>query len=176
MRRPAPCIRAFGTASLLTLLFVAASCGDSGSYELSWTVGCATGGEPGCAIHSVVQCSEVGIDAIRVLATAGSDQITTIFPCFSVDRGASGQGPGLPEGLASLAVSGTNPGGAVLSGPVTVTVEIPADGLNPVHADLPRPRACNDGMDNDRDGVVDLADPGCSDLDDDDEREAADGD
>jgi hypothetical protein len=158
-----------GIVSLLLLLATAGGCGDSGSYELSWTIGCGGGGGPGCAIQSVRQCSEVGIDAVSVLATADSEQETTVFPCFSSEMGASGRGPGLPEGPASLAVSGINPGGEVISGPTTVTVQIPGDGYAPVLADLPRPPACSDSMDNDRDGLVDLADPSCNGPDDDDE-------
>ncbi|MCC6751279.1 MAG: hypothetical protein IT371_26740 [Deltaproteobacteria bacterium] len=156
-------------APLLGALLLLGACGPSGSYELRWSVGCDKPGDPACAVRSVRDCSLRGIDAVEVLAQTGDTLEVTRFACFSIAEGAVGRGPGLPTGPATLEVYGLNPGGLRLIGPVRVAASIPESGLVSVHAALPAPPACGDGMDDDGDGLVDLFDPQCADPKDPDE-------
>jgi hypothetical protein len=50
---------------------------------------------------------------------------------------------------------------AVSAGPVTIAVDGPVAEFS---VQLTPPPVCNDGIDNDGDGLVDLADPDCTDL------------
>ncbi len=156
----------------LPLVALLAACGGSGSYELTWTLGCDRLGEPACVITRVRQCSAVGVDTVAVAARleGASDETGMSFACFSGD-GPVGRGPGLAGGKTELEVTGLSAGGQTVSGPVTVTVTIPDDGQVPVRVDLPLPVACRDGADNDGDGLVDQLDPGCGSEDDEDEAE-----
>jgi len=152
--------------SLVVLLAVSlCSCGGSGSYELRWTIGCKTAGDPGCAPRSAHECSRVGIDSVEVLARrdASSTPARALFPCFSASDGPVARGPGLDAASYTLEVQGLSPGGQVLSGPVSVGATIPETGFAQVRVDLPTPAACGDGVDNDGDGLVDLQDSGCKD-------------
>ncbi|MCA9664414.1 MAG: hypothetical protein KC503_02465 [Myxococcales bacterium] len=162
-------------ALVTSLAVVVGGCGDATSYELSWTIGCATPGDAACTISSVRQCSELGVDAIAARAVVGTnDEGTARFPCFDQARGsASAVGPDLPGGEVTLEVSALSASGHVLSGPVSVQVVIPGEGTTPVSVDLPAPLACADGVDNDGDGLVDLLDPDCADDKGDSESPAA---
>jgi hypothetical protein len=151
---------------LLPLGLVA--CGEAGSYELTWTIGCETGEDPACAVVSIRDCSRRGLDSIEVIALQDGEQ-RAIFPCFSPDDGPVGRGPGLDSGSVQLDVYGLAADGVRLTGPAAVTAEIPESGLVPVEVNLPEPAACADGVDNDGDGLVDLMDPGCLDNKDADE-------
>jgi hypothetical protein len=152
--------------SLVVLLAVSlCSCGGSGSYELRWTIGCKTAGDPSCAPRSAYECSRVGIDSVEIFARRdpGATPERAIFPCFSSSEGPVARGPGLDAASYALEVQGLSPGGQLLSGPVSVSATIPETGFVKVQVDLPIPAACGDGVDNDGDGMVDLQDPGCKD-------------
>ncbi len=137
-----------------------AGCGAGGSYELRWTVGCETTGDTSCTITSAKGCSSFGLDAIEVYAIQGFDEIRTLFPCFSMIDGAVGKGPELAEGAVTLHVSGLSAGGQLLTSG-DVAVDIPSSDFQLVHINLSTPPPCDDGVDNDFDGLVDVHDPGC---------------
>jgi hypothetical protein len=145
---------------LLPLIVAVAACGEQGSYELRWSIACATGAVESCSIRTAKDCSDAGFDAVQVVASHELERVRALFPCFG-PLGPAGQGPGLDAGAVSLEVSALSPGGQLLSGPVSVDAVIPGAGLVPVGVTLPRPPACSDGVDNDGDGMVDMLDPGC---------------
>jgi hypothetical protein len=142
-----------------------AGCGGKGSYELHWTIGCASATSAACQVASARDCSRAGLDALEVVERRGSEGPTrTQLACWSAGEGAVGRGPGLDEGALRLEVFGLTPGGQRLTGPVTLDVIIPATGLVRAEVDLPRPAACHDGVDNDGDGLIDLHDVDCKDA------------
>lgn len=158
-----------------TLLVAAAAllaaCGGSGSYELTWTIGCQEGGGADCQVSSVLDCSSRGMDSVEVFAqrSGSGDRKRSIFPCYSPDDGPVGRGPGLDAGATELTVYGLSAGGVRLTDPATVTAQIPEEGVVEVNVDIPVPPQCRDGVDNDLDGMVDLLDPDCTDGNDTDE-------
>ena len=156
MLRPAP-LHALPFLLSLPLL---GACGSQGSYQLHWSITCKTS-QSTCPIETPKDCSDAGLDAISVQAVRGTDQVHSLFPCFG-PLGPTGNGPGLGQGPIDLEVSALSPGGEVLVGPVSTTATIPPTGVISVDITLPRPPACNDGVDNDQDGLVDLADPECN--------------
>jgi hypothetical protein len=146
---------------LLTLVGSLAACGAGGSYELRWDIACESGEPEPCPVVTAQDCAAAGFDAVQVVAVAPGGQFTrTLFPCFGA-AGPMGEGPGLDSGEYVLEVSALSPGGQLLVGPVAVSATIPGSGLVPVQVTLPRPPACQDGVDNDGDGLVDGLDPGC---------------
>ena len=152
---------------LLATAFLSSACGQQGSYELRWTIGCKTPDDrESCALRSVKECSQVGLDSVEVFAQQGSAETRSVFPCFSDAEGAMGRGPELETGDVTLQIYGLSPGGQKLIGPLAVETTIPSSGFVLVDVDLPRPPACNDGVDNDGDGLVDLHDPDCKDPND----------
>jgi hypothetical protein len=155
--RPVACV-------LGGLALLCAACGGHGSYELNWTLGCKGAPDASCQIRSALDCSRHGLDTVLVVAVQGSDQTRAVFPCYSITDGPKGQGPGLAGGLTTLDVSGLTAAGQTIAGPVSVQITIPTSGFVAAEANLPIPPACNDGVDNDGDGLVDLQDPDCKDA------------
>ncbi|MFH1130402.1 MAG: hypothetical protein V1754_03645 [Pseudomonadota bacterium] len=151
---------------LFFLAIAIAGCGGQGSYALHWTLGCEETEEAVCRVESVRDCTEVGIDTIEVVATSADVSIDSLFPCYSEADGPIGRGPGLPAGKAVLLVRGVSPGGQAITDSKSVSVQILETGLTAIDIDLPLPKECQDGVDNDRDGLVDLLDPGCVDRED----------
>lgn len=162
----------FFSPFLLGITGLVNACGGSGSYELSWTLGCDKRPNA-CQAESTASCSVVGIDSIEVLArpanAPGDTQLRSLFACFSADVGAIGRGPGLSAASWALEIYTLTPAGQRLTGPVNVQVQIPQSGYSKAQVDLPLAPRCSDGVDNDRDGFVDRFDPDCSDAQDDDE-------
>ena len=161
----------FKTTLALFGLLLAAGCGEASSYELTWTVGCdAAKACASCPMDSAMSCSKAGLDSVvvRVFRDA-AEEAASSFPCFSAQDGALGRGPGLDPGKVRLQVTGISPGGLLLTGPVSMEVTIPDTGMVAGCVKLPAPAACNDGVDNDGDGLVDMHDPGCADAKDTDE-------
>jgi hypothetical protein len=152
-----------GAAALLAT----AGCSQSGSYRMSWVFvvdGTIESPATACGLH--------GIDSILATGTDGSDSQQVIALCvpgaftgtaapgtwtFSfqmLDAEVAPVRPVSPPGEPALpAVSADAPGTVSIDGP---TAEFSVK-LTP----LPE---CNDGIDNDGDGRVDLADPDCGDL------------
>jgi len=152
-------------------------CGGGGSYSLHWTLGCESGGP--CEVKSPRECAGSAIDAIEVVArkpgSTGGER--SVFPCFidshSADgEGAVGHGPELEATTYNLLVYALSPDGTrQLSRSQDVTVDVPDEGFVDVTVDLPILPACQDGMDNDHDGFVDLFDAGCKDAADSNEKD-----
>lgn len=164
--RAASVIGLLGSTALLLL----AGCGNAGSYELHWTIGCQSPKQPStCVVSSARQCSSRGLDSIEVTARQGSDETRSVFPCFSPDEGPVGRGPDLEEGPASLGAYGLSAGGVRLTAEAQGSTTIPAEGLVEVWVNVPLPPECLDGVDNDGDGLVDLLDPACASSKDTDE-------
>jgi len=161
MLRSAPAPIAVRCLSLALASLGLAACGGDGSYELHWTVACTTGGTQACEIKTARDCAAVGFDSVQVTAKHGASATATLFPCFTPDQGPIAYGPGLDQGASTLEVQAAGPGGQLLSGPVSVDASIPASGFVRVDVNFPRPPACSDGVDNNGNGLVDLADPGC---------------
>jgi hypothetical protein len=156
--RPLPLLLA------LALGAASAGCGPNGSYTLSWFIAGETRSDAyGCSSH--------GVDGIQVQALhAGTRDPAdlAVFPCaphFGEHK--------LDAGDYLLQVTPINARGDRLTDPTTgtavapveVAVTVPEDGtvlLEPVTL-TPNP-ACSDGVDNDGDGLVDLADPDCGDA------------
>ena len=161
----------FKTYAALAGLLLIAGCGEAGSYELSWNIGCdKTKACTTCTLDNAMGCSKVGLDSMEVRVFRGAvEEEGSIFPCFSQQDGALGRGPGLDPGKVRLEVSGVSPGGQQLTEPVSTEVTIPDTGMAAACVKVPLPTACADGVDNDGDGLVDGDDPGCKDDKDTDE-------
>lgn len=140
--------------SLLSLVG-AAGCKSDGTLQVTWDFGGVESPASGCGQH--------GVDSILISgADTGGDTTRTVALCTPGFRNVS-----VPDGTWSVVVSMLNAEGGTLLGPgpdavsasgiATVTTDAP--GAISVHLDPPP--ACSDGVDNDRDGRVDLADPDC---------------
>jgi hypothetical protein len=152
------------TAGLVVMLAVAAGntgCGPKGSYTLSWFIAGETSSDAyGCASH--------GVDGIQVQvlhASTGDPADLATFPCaphFGEHTLAAGDYRLEVTPLNSRGERLTDPRTGVAIAPVEVPVTVPSDGtidIPPVTLS-PNP-ACSDGVDNDGDGLIDLADPDC---------------
>jgi hypothetical protein len=167
---------------------VLAACGEPPSYQLRWSVIDAEG--QGEALTQVSQCSEVGVSAVRVTTLVGGDDLCTglvvderEYPCrpdsFAAEQPVDG--PTLEPGAYTVLLQGLRRDGdpwycaaddletsctldefadpCVARAVSEVSV---AEGALPlVEGELLAPLACDDGIDNDRDGKVDGQDPGC---------------
>gem|GEM_PF-3331366 len=158
------------SAFLIIGVFLATGCGPSRSYELHWKIGCA-GTSGYCNVESAKDCSALGFDTVVVEVSSSSPSIRSQFSCYSPVSGPVGFGPDLPAGPITLSVSAQSAGGQLLSGPITVNGQVPSDGYGRINVELPRAKACSDGVDNDGDGAVDLNDAQCTEADDDNESE-----
>jgi hypothetical protein len=153
--------RSLSRALCLAGGLLTAGCADHGSYHFSWLFPGYEPAEVGCGLH--------GVDSIRVtgMNTDGEgEDVTTLCA-----RGAFAHS--VPVGTWTLTVHQIDVRGVpillrdaqdqLLPDP-TATVTITKDADTPLESLpivlLPRP-ACSDGVDNDRDGRVDLDDPGC---------------
>jgi hypothetical protein len=143
-------------------LFLLVGCGEKGTYELSWTIGCGDTESPDCIIRSAADCSSRGLDSVEVIVLPVSEETRAIFPCFSPIWGPKGEGPGLETGEYDLSIFGITPGGQRLVGPLSLKATIPEQGAIKLQIDFPVPPQCADGVDNDDDGLVDAMDHGCS--------------
>jgi len=142
---------------------LAGGCGPSGSYRLSWTIGCARVSGVDCEVDDAKDCARAGFDAIEVRTrpAGGAESSRVLYPCFDRRRGPIAEGPDLDAGATLLFVTALDARGQGLSGPLELPAAIPEEGLVNVEVDLPLAPACADGVDNDGDGAVDLFDPQC---------------
>jgi hypothetical protein len=151
------------TASLLAT----AGCTQSGSYRLSWVFLV-----DGTLESSAAACSQHGIDSILATGTDDAGDAQQVIALCVPGQFSGSAAPGTwsfafqmldAEGAPVGPVS--PPGEPVLpsvpAGPATVSVDGPTAEFA---VQLTPPPECNDGIDNDGDGRVDLADPDCSDL------------
>ncbi len=148
---------------------VLGGCSNSGSYTLRWQF--ADQFESG-------DCGRVGVSGIQIAATrSDGSQSTIAVPCAlgfydgSLDQGSwtlslvALDASGKPKEPAPGCQPTVPPGTTVLRGQTASPVEIHAGEqaapIQPVF--LPPLPQCCDGVDNDRDGRVDLDDSDCAD-------------
>lgn len=141
-------------------------CSKTGSYRIDWQF--ADTSLPTNAPFQSGDCGRVGVGGIRITASSGGSQDVRAVPC----------GPGFYEGsldpgswtltLVALDAAGQvkeqEPGTGKLTG--MGSVEIQTGDMAPAIPSvfLPPLPQCRDGVDNDRDGRVDLDDADCSDA------------
>jgi hypothetical protein len=145
------------------LLLGQGGCASEGSYEVRWSFG-----DPALAAFQAGDCGAHGVSAIAI---AGRRDDGT------VDNPVASCGPGsftrkLATGTWTLALTAVDAAGQAktpdqnyLRGGITIVVpedQVGGTDQGPVVL-LPLP-ACQDGVDNDCDGRVDLDDLGCSDA------------
>ena len=137
-----------------------AGCTQDGSYRVSWNFLADAG--PGAAVQSAAEgCGQHGVDAIFVTAvdtSADGDQVLAICTLGQVTRS-------VPAGNWTIQIQAADAQATLIPSIATQMVSgVVGDGAVTELAVLtlpPRP-ACSDGIDNDRDGLVDLADPDCA--------------
>lgn len=159
-----------------------AGCTEPPSYELGWRLVDASGfAEPELApaMTSIRQCSAVGVQKVRVTTRRLDNSVADRreYPCFpgAFERGELVEGPTLEPGEYKLELAGLRRTGerwacvddeslpepapcvAFAEGTLTVAEgELPA-----LEVVLLSPSECDDGVDNDGDGLVDGKDPSC---------------
>jgi hypothetical protein len=162
--------RTWALALVAAGLLGAGGCSQSGSYRLSWvflvdpSTGATQSPAEGCGQHGVDSILANGTDdsgdGQQVIAqcTPGGFKGTAppgawTFTLEMLDAGGAPVHPVNPP-LNSPMQMPVQP--AVSAGPVTIAVDGPVAEFS---VELTPPPACNDG-----DGLVDLADPDCTDL------------
>jgi hypothetical protein len=152
-----------------------AGCGQPPSFELTWRIGDESWRvgdefEDAPELAAVKQCSDVGIFAVRVTVSSG-DAVVWVdeYPCFSTVV----EGPTLEPGEYTIEVQGLRRNGSPWAFDPAVdlavdriayastSVIISDGGLANIEVGMRPPLGCDDGIDNDVDGVVDMQDPGC---------------
>jgi hypothetical protein len=159
-----------------------AGCTEPPSYELGWRLVDVDGfndPEQAPPLVSVKQCSEVGVQKVQVTTRRLDNSIAARqdYPCFpgAFGRGELVDGPVLEPGEYKIEATGLRRSGerwacvadetlpepkpcvAFAEGSVIVAEgELPA-----VEFVLLSPPECDDGIDNDGDGLVDGKDPSC---------------
>lgn len=170
---------------LLTLLALAAAtgCTEDPSFSVRWQLGRSA--DDVAPLTSVAQCTELGLSRMRITTRNGDTIVDEReFACFPQgfeDLAAAVPGPEVGPGTYSVTVTAIGHRGIAYkqtvdedSGgpkePREVTfasdereVTIRETGENQQLRDfaIVGPPECADGVDNDRDGATDLADPSC---------------
>lgn len=162
-------------------LALATACAEDPSFVLRWQVG-RTAAEAGRELRSVRQCSDLGLGFVRVvtLSDDGTEVDRREFPCFpdefkEADGGAPG--PELAAGDYYVNVLGltrrkltrpdpnpedpNDPDPVLARDSLKVTVRSKGEGTLVRGWQLIGADECADGIDNDRDGSVDMSDPPC---------------
>ena len=152
-----PCCVALFAAALTT------GCNDDGSYRVTWSFS-GTDGE----ITSAADCSRRGVERVVVTLVnldTGADVKTTVHPC----RDASSGNISVAKGTYGVRVQAFGGSDQPFLDPVTgdealveTVAELRVGGgvAETTVVFTPNPK-CADGVDNDADGLVDAADPGC---------------
>jgi hypothetical protein len=157
-------------------------CGEPPAYEVRWKLVDEAGlADPDAAaeLSSVKQCADVGVSRVRVTTRRSDNTVADRqeYPCFpsAFAGGGAVEVPALPAGEYKVEVAGLRRIGepwdcvddeatpeveaCVAFAEASVTV---AEGSLPtVEVVLLQPPECDDGIDNDRDGLVDGRDPAC---------------
>lgn len=151
----------------LCALVLLAACSESPSYALRWRITAADG--TSAALTSIKQCTEVGVAGVRIHSRQDGVSIDVRdVPCFPdafTDPEALFDGPELEPGAYTVLLEGLSRSGDTWEGVMSAEKSITVARGEPVILDdlrLPAPPQCDDGVDNDLDGSVDAADPGCS--------------
>lgn len=149
---------AFGLCA--AALLAVASCSQQGSYRLSWIF--AVDSTTGAAESTSTACGRYYVDSIFATGTSDAgdgQQVVALCTPGWVTADA-------PPGTWTFSVQMLDAQGALIESPKKTTPAEPitADGPQVQFAVtlVPPKPACSDGIDNDSDGAVDLADPGCN--------------
>jgi len=164
------------------LASLVAGCTEPPSYELGWRLIDADGfndPEQALPLVSIQQCSGVGVQKVRVTTRRLDNSVAARqeYPCFpgAFERGELVDGPALDPGEYKVEVVGLRRSGARWACVADETLPEPkpcvafaegsvvvAEGELPaVEFVLLSPPECDDGIDNDGDGLVDGKDPSC---------------
>ena len=152
---------------------VSTACAPPPSFAVRWRI-TDDASQEAPPLLSATQCSEVGIGSMRIdtFEPAGGLIDRRRSPCFPNgfgDEQATVDGPALPNGLYSIEVRGLNRDGdpwddVITEEPRVVTrrdIEVVGELVVVDDLVIEAPLPCEDTMDNDRDGLVDLMDPAC---------------
>lgn len=137
------------------LAALAGGCSQDGILHVTWVF---AGNEPAAS-----GCGQHGVDSIVVSGVeAGGDGLRTLTLCTPGVRDVS-VAPGtwtvqvVMLDAQAAPIIGANPDAPSPTGTAVVTTDRPGA----VSVELDPPPSCSDGVDNDRDGRVDGADPDC---------------
>jgi hypothetical protein len=173
---------------LLTLLALAAAtgCAEDPSFSVRWQLGRSA--DDIATLTSVAQCTELGISRMRITTRKADSVIDEReFPCFPQgfdDVEAAAPGPEVGPGTYAVTVTAlghrgvpyTDPGAppadeesggesdegdVIASAAREVTIRETGENQQLRDFAIVGPPECSDGVDNDRDGAADLADPSC---------------
>ena len=150
-------------AIVLAYLCLPSGCSNDGSYQVSWTFFDGKAFMPG-------DCGKTGVSAIAITGKSGDSQDRPVVPCAPGSYTRT-----LPAGTWTLALTAIDAEGHIkepaasgkLRGPpdsAQLAVSVTQGHLSviPTPVLLPPLPECRDGVDNDRDGRVDLDDPDCA--------------
>lgn len=171
----------------LLALAAAAGCAEDPSFSVRWRLGRSEASVE--ELTSVVQCTELGISRVRL--TTRNDAGTVVdereFACFLPefeDRSALAPGPEVGPGTYAVTVTAIGHRGLPYTDPNAtpaadstggdadepdviafdaheVTIQQTGENKKLTNFAIVGPTECDDGVDNDRDGSVDLADSSC---------------
>ena len=158
----------------LACLWLASGCGNDGSYEVKWTFFASVSPSDGTSVvkpFTPGDCGKTGVSGIMITGTkADGSQDRPVVPCAPGTYTRS-----LGAGTWTLELTALDAGGHIKEPAASGLLRGPPDGaplmvvvtdgqVTSVQAPvlLPPLPACRDGVDNDRDGRVDLDDPDCA--------------
>ncbi len=162
-----PCCAALFAVALFAVA-LSAGCDSTGSYHVTWSFSGSDG-----EITSAADCSRRGVDRVvitLVSLTTGLDVKSSVHPCHEAGSGNLS----VDEGTYLVRVQAYGGSDQPFLDPVTgedalveTVAELQVSGSGVAEASVvftPNPQ-CADGVDNDADGLVDAADPGCRNKD-----------
>lgn len=148
-------------------MLLAVGCSENPSFEMRWQISPTPGAEA-AELKTAGQCAEVGIGQIQVASKQDGVTIDLRnYPCYPVDFEDAGgvlPGPELPDGDYRLEFTALGQAGQTWDELEPEVREVTVSGSSALQItdlafDAPPP--CNDGIDNDSDGLVDSHDPSC---------------
>ncbi len=166
--------------TLVATLALAAACAEDSSFVLRWQVGRTTD-DANQPLLTVRQCSDMGLAYVRVITSdaLGSEVDRREFSCFHpnfAESAGAAPGPEVGPGTYGIVLLGLDRRGQwhggdptsidgtteeLVRATATVTVNAKGEGQLVEGFKLFGVDECHDGIDNDRDGAIDDADPPC---------------
>lgn len=170
---------------LLPLLALAAAtgCTEEPSFGVRWQLGRSP--DAIVPLTSVAQCTELGLSRVVVVTRKGDaivdEREFSCFPAEFADPEAVAPGPEVGPGTYSVSVTAIGHRGVAYKATIDedsggpkepaeitfasanreVVIQTTGEGQKVTDFALLGPPECSDGVDNDRDGATDLADPSC---------------